>query len=365
MKYTVSKEEGKAYLQLYRQIREDIVNGILPHGSRLPSKRLLAEETGVSVITVQHAYNILADEGYVETRQRSGVFVTYRPKDTFSVASAKRRSEVVLSKGRDEDEAFPFSVFARTMRKVISVYDERIMDRSPEYGTRELRQALAGYLARSRGIYVKPEQIVIGSGSEYMYGIIIQMFGRSRIYGLESPSFEKIEQVYKGNGARIDFLKMGPDGVLTSELERTPASVLHVTPYNSYPTGITASASKRREYVDWALERNAVIIEDDYDSEFSSLTKTEDTLFSLEPEHTVVYVNSFSMSVSPAIRAGYMVLPSALLEQYEKNVGFYSCTVPVFEQFVLAELLNSGDFERHINRVRRIRRQKKKANLVI
>lgn len=365
MKYTVSKEEGKAYLQLYRQIREDIVSGILPHGSRLPSKRLLAEETGVSVITVQHAYNILADEGYVETRQRSGVFVTYRPKDTFSVASAKRRSEVVLSKGRDEDEAFPFSVFARTMRKVISVYDERIMDRSPEYGTRELRQALAGYLARSRGIYVRPEQIVIGSGSEYMYGIIIQMFGRSRIYGLESPSFEKIEQVYKGNGARIDFLKMGPDGVLTSELERTPASVLHVTPYNSYPTGITASASKRREYVDWALERNAVIIEDDYDSEFSSLTKTEDTLFSLEPEHTVVYVNSFSMSVSPAIRAAYMVLPETLLEQYEKNVGFYSCTVPVFEQFVLAELLNSGDFERHINRVRRIRRQKKKANLVI
>ena len=130
-----------------------------------------------------------------------------------------------------------------------------------------------------------------------------------------------------------------------------------MTPFNSYPTGITASASKRHEYVHWAETRNTVIVEDDFDSEFSGLTKAEDTLFSLEPEKTVIYMNTFSKSIAPSIRAGYMVLPEKRVSEFLEKISFYSCTVPVFDQYVLAECISGGEFERHINRVRRKRRQ--------
>ncbi len=357
MKYTVSRSSHeKAYLQLYRQIREDIVSGVLPYGTRLPSKRLVAEETGTSVITAAHAYDILADEGYIEMRQRSGCFVSYREHDSFPVGGNSVPVQVpAVRRGTAED--FPFSVYARTMRKVISLYGERLLERSPDPGCERLREAVSSYLARSRGVSAPPGRIVIGAGAEYIYGLIIQTLGRDLVYGLEDPSFEKISKVCAASGVTAEFLKMGPDGILTGELARSRAQVLHVTPFHSYPSGITASASKRGEYIRWAAERGAVIIEDDYDSEFSSLAKTEDTLYSLSGGRGVIYVNSFSKSISPALRAGYMILPESLYGEYKKRAGFYSCPVPIFEQYVIAELLDSGDFERHINRVRRMRRR--------
>ena len=133
--------------------------------------------------------------------------------------------------------------------------------------------------------------------------------------------------------------------------------MLHITPFNSFPSGITASVSKRREYLRWADQRQAFIIEDNYDSELTVSRKNEDTVFSMAENGQVIYLNTFSRTVAPAIRVGYMVLPERLLGEFEKKLGFYSCTVPVFEQYVLTELLNGGDFERHINRVRRARRK--------
>ena len=138
------------------------------------------------------------------------------------------------------------------------------------------------------------------------------------------------------------------------------ATVLHVTPFHSFPSLVTASAGKRREYLRWAEERGGYIVEDDFDSEFSVSSKSEDTLFSLEPNRSVIYMNTFSKTIAPSMRVGYMVLPPALSEQFRREVGFYSCTVPVFEQYVLAELIGSGDFERHINRIRRRAAQKMK-----
>ena len=138
---------------------------------------------------------------------------------------------------------------------------------------------------------------------------------------------------------------------------RTNASVLHTTPYRSFPTGITASASKRHEYVRWFGKKDRFIIEDDFESEFSVSTKAEETLFSLSEQDKVIYLNTFSKTISPSLRVGYMVLPEKLVGEFEERLGFYSCTVPTFEQLVIAELINSGDFERHINRVRRNKRK--------
>ena len=356
MNYHIDKSAAQsAYLQLYQHLRDDIVSGAYPHGSKLPSKRQLAEDAGVSLVTVEHAYAILCDEGYLESRQRSGYFVSYRAGDCFPGAAVDRAH--IEADPHSTGGEFPFSVLARTMRRVLSDYGESLMVKSPNNGCAALRQAIGDYLARSRGIRVKSAQIVIGSGAEYLYSLIVQLLGRERIYAVEDPSYEKIRRVYRASGVTVEPLRLGADGVRTDELRRTGATVLHVTPFHSFPSGVTASAGKRAEYIRWAAERSGYIVEDDFDSEFSLSSKAEDTVFSLEPERSVIYLNTFSKTVAPSIRVGYMVLPPTLLDDFERSVGFYSCTVPLFEQYVLAELLRSGDFERHLNRVRRKRRK--------
>ena len=358
----------KKYLYIYEKLRDAIVRGEYPYGVRLPSKRTLAADFGCSVITVEHAYDLLADEGYVRSEERSGFYAAYRTDEMFPVAARLQKADdqapqaetvrgaVPLSGVNTADPVFPYGVLARTMRRVITAREEQLLIKPPNTGCPELRESLAAYLGRSRSLRISPEQIVIGSGAEYLYALVAEMLGTERLYALEDPSYGKIRRVYEANGACCELLPMGPDGILAEALERSEASVLHVTPFHSYPSGITASASRRRDYVRWAIRRDGFVVEDDFDSEFSSLTKPEDTLFSLEPEKTVIYMNTFSRTIAPSMRLGYMVLPPALLPRFRETVGFYSCTVPVFEQYLVTELLNSGDFERHINRVRRKRR---------
>ena len=331
------------------------------------------------MITVQHAYDLLADEGYIESRERSGYYVIYKENELFPVASAAddfSSSDGAASEPVDaaelheisdipirgpivtpEQEQFPFNTLARKARKVLSEYGESLLVRSPNSGTVLLREAIAQYLARSRRMNVAPDQIVIGSGSEYLYNLIVQILGRERTFALEDPSYEKIRLVYEASGVHCEMLPMDREGVRLGALRRSDASVLHVTPFNSYPSGITATASRRAGYIKWASSKDRYIIEDDFDSEFSMSTKAENTLFSLEPQRSVIYMNTFTRTISPAVRVGYMVLPSEQSAAMQEKISIYSCTVPVFTQHLLAELIRSGDFERHINRVRRRRRQ--------
>lgn len=358
MRYHINQNCNKfAYIQLYEQFREDIVKGVLSYGSKLPSKRLLAEETSTSVITVEHTYSILCEEGYIEARQRSGYFVIYKESDFFS--NAETVSAVGLQKEYVHDVKceFPFTVLSKTMRKVLAEYQEEILVKSPNHGCMELRGAICNYLARNNGISVCPEHIIIGSGAEYFYSLIVQLLGNGRKFALENPSYNKIQKVYEANGVTCDMLELGQDGIKSKELDRTDATVLHITPFHSFPSGVTASASKRQEYLRWAEKRNGYIIEDNYDSELTVSKKNEDTVFSLSDKGTVIYLNTFSHTIAPSVRIGYMVLPKQMAEKFQEKLGFYSCSVPVFEQYVLAELINSGDFERHINRVRRTRRK--------
>ena len=386
------------YLNIYYKLRDQITSGAYHFGQRLPSKRQLADTEHLSVITIGHAYDLLAEEGYVEARERSGYYVSYNDADPFlanapenAATQAVRNNSLVDSDemmgNRDSSQKgsslekikashesnsfgkmnspykeefvvppvanFPFLSYAKTVRRVLSDEGEKLFVKSENQGRLDLRQAIAAYLLRNRGMKVSPEQILVGSGAEYLYGIIVMMLGRDRIYGIEDPSYEMIEKIYAQNGASIEKLQMGPDGITSSALQRTKSGVLHVTPFHSYPSGATADASKRAEYINWAKHRDAFIVEDDYDSEFTVKTRREDTLFSIEPKRHVIYINTFSRTISHATRVGYMVLPSELSEEFLSKVSFFSCTVPVLDQVVLRELLNSGEFERHINRVRR------------
>lgn len=361
MRYHIDKTDKKtAYLQLYEQLKSDIISSVYSFGQKLPSKRLLSAETDVSVITVQHSLELLCDEGYVEARERSGYFVIYRESD-FTVASTSHKiKHHSFNRDFQIENEFPFSVLAKTMRRVLLDLGENILEKSHNCGCLELREAISDYLARSCGIFVSAEQIIIGSGAEYLYSLIVQLLGKQRIFAIENPSYEKIYQVYKANEVKCDKLDLCADGIDSSQLKNTKASVLHITPFNSFPSCVTATASKRQEYIRWAKKRNGYIIEDNYDSELTISKKNEDTVFSLSGGESVIYLNTFSKTIAPSIRVGYMVLPQKLLKSFKEKLGFYSCTVPVFEQYVLAELINNGDFERHINRVRRNKRKELK-----
>lgn len=353
MKYVIDKEKRPVYLQIYSKIREDIVNGIYLYNEKLPSKRILAEETGVSTLTVEHAYALLCDEGYAEARERSGYIVTFRKNDGFAVATKIEHKYHTQKNTVHAYPDLPISVLSKTMRSVLCEHGDLLLEKTEGKGCSELREAIRRYLARNRGMQVEAEQIVVGAGAEYLYGLIIALLGRGRTYAIESPSYPKIEEVYRAAEIRYGLLPLTKEGIESRALSESTADVLHTTPYRSYPSGVTASASKRHEYVRWASEGTRYIIEDDYESEFSISTKPAETLFSLSKKDNVIYLNTFTKTISPALRVGYMVLPKHLVAEYEEKLGFYSCTVSTFMQFVLTELIDGGDFERHINRVRR------------
>ena len=348
-----NKTSESAYMKLYKQIQKNIVDGVYPYNTKLPSKRNMASESGVSVISVEHAYDLLRDEGYIRSVEKSGYFVDFRTTDGFSSFPDDNTtvSTVLDSSGQSSD--FPVSVLAKTMRNVLTNRQEDILLKSPNTGLQEFRDAISRYLARNKDMHVDPSMIVIGSGAEYLYNLIAGLLGEDRKFAIEDPSYAKIRKVYKNANIKYELLPLGKNGIESSALNKTKASVLHISPFRSYPTGITASASKRHEYIRWADSADRIIVEDDFESEFSIISKPVETLFSMATNDNVIYLNTFSKTISPALRVGYMVLPEHLVEEFNKKLGFYSCTVPTFEQLVLTELLNNGSFERHINRTRR------------
>lgn len=373
------RDEKSKYYYLYSAIKEDILSGALKKNEKLPSKRSFAEHLGVSLITVETAYQMLKDEGYIESRERSGYYVTElkllgkkirNGKELKLLGVEQRKQFQFLGSEQEivgneltsqskihvqEKSLFPESVYFKTVRSVLNDYGSELLEKSPNEGCAILRNAIAKYLLRYRGIFAQPEQIIIGSGAEHLYSTVVRMFGNHRIYGLEDPSYKQIRMVYEGMGARCEMLKMGKEGILSTELEKTMVDILHVTPFHSYPSGVTATVKKRQEYLEWAKQSQRIIIEDDFDSEFFMPGKPIDTLYMSDDSQSVIYMNTFSKSLSPSIRIGYMILPEQYLGVYREGMGDFSCTVPVLDQYVLAEFIDKGYFEQHLSRVRRHR----------
>ena len=344
------------YIDLYQTLRKDIVEGRYRFREKMPSKRLLASTMGISLLTVEHSYALLEEEGSIEGRERSGYFVSYQDGLLFPVEEQQEQGLSFEHFPSGDKEEMAYSAISKTVRKVLSKYGEEILSPSENQGKFFLRRALKDYLRRARGIFVEEEQILIGSGAEQLYALLVQILGREQSFAVEYPSYEKMQKIYKANGITLEFLGMGKNGIHSSALQKAKSKVLHVTPFHSFPTGITATAGKRREYLDFVRRKKAIIIEDDYDSEFSALGKPEDSLFSMDESNSVYYINSFSKTIGPAFRMAYLLLPKERTKEDLKKIAFYSCSVPVLEQCILTELLQSGEFERHINRVKRRRR---------
>lgn len=349
--YNQMKE--KKYLQLYKNIKSKIISGEYKAGEKLPSKRIMADKSGCSIITVEKAYEMLSDEEYIIPRERSGYFVCKIDVQSVSDNDASN-SELVYIKDEDrfEKQEFEYSVWFKTIRKVISEHGERLFYKSPNKGCAVLRNAIADYLMRYRGMIAAPERIIIGSGSEQLYEMVVQILGKNRIYGIENPSYAQIEAVYRVADVDVRKLKMGKDGITKDALKNSGVDVLHVTPFRSYPSGVTASASKRFEYINWAKD-GRYIVEDDFNSEFFMPGQPIESLYSMSGGKNIIYINTFSKSLSPSMRMGYMILPEELIEIYDKRRGMFSCSVPVLDQYILSDFIASGNFERHLNRMRR------------
>ena len=364
--YELKKRPGlPLYEALYRCIRQDILDGRLRPGEKLPSKRALAEPLELGKITVEAAYAQLLSEGYICSREKVGFFVeaVERPEPIQPAPSLAQPEEEenqdILDLTANGTGHFPFTVWSRLQREVILDYDRQLLLPLPNQGIPELRQAIAEHLAAFRGMTVDAENVLVGAGTDFLYNLLIQLLGRDKTYAVEEPGYGKIRMIYAAGGVNCVSVTMDEKGVRPEELEK--AQVLHFSPSHHFPTGLVTPMSRRQELLGWANGGNW-IIEDDYDSEFRFASHPLPAVQSMAPER-VIYINSFSKSLAPSIRISYMVLPPKLMEQFRSRLGFYGCTVPSFEQYTLARFLSEGHFEKHINRMRRF--YQKRRNLVI
>jgi len=355
--YQLKKLPGvPLYESLYRCIREDILTGRLRPGDRLPSKRALAENLEISKITVETAYNQLLSEGYIRSKEKIGYYVEQvaRPAPAVPAPSPEQPEAApapLLDLTGGAAVKFPFSVWSKLQREVMLDYGEQLLRPMPNQGILELRQAISDHLAAFRGLYAPAENILVGAGTDFLYNLLIQLLGREKIYAVEEPGYGKIRRIYAAGGVSCVSAPLDEKGVDPKSLG--DAGVLHISPSHHFPTGLVTPAQRRRELLQWAVEKNGYIIEDDYDSEFRFHAHPMSAMQSMEGGDRVIYMNSFSKSLAPSIRISYMVLPEGLMAQFQRKLGFYACTVPSFEQYTLARFISRGHFEKHINRMRK------------
>ena len=363
------------YEHLYKCIKNDILQGNLKAGQKLPSKRAFSKNLGISVITVENAYSQLIAEGYVYSIPKKGFYITDF-KHAIEIEEKKITQEILpltsgetayladFSSNQTQSELFPFTIWTKMIREVLNDNQMQLMLNPPCGGILPLRQAIANYLKEFRGMTVLPEQIIIGAGTEYLYGLLIQLFGKDKTYALENPGYRKISQIYKSYEVNCEFIDMDDEGVLLNQLDEKKADILHISPSHHYPTGIVMPISRRYELLGWVSKgENRYIIEDDYDSELRLSGQPIPTLQSIDVSDRVIYMNTFTKTLASTVRISYMILPSKLLSEFYKKLSFYSCTVSNFEQYTLARFIKEGYFEKHVNRLRNYYHSKRDALL--
>lgn len=350
------------YQYLYECLRQDIQKGHLAACTRLPSKRELARDNGVSVTTVMNAYDQLLVEGYVTSAEKKGYFVApvdslpeYFPEPAqYPPVYVEEHWFADFTTNQVVYDRFPFSAWKKVMREVLSQYHRELVQRAHFLGIKELREAITDYLYRTRGMKVSPECMVIGAGIEYLYGRLMKILPSCVIYGVENPGYKKIPRIYQEYGLSWSYIHMDQHGINMDSLRESGADVVHVSPEHHYPLGTVMTVSRRQELLAWAREKpERYIIEDDYDCEFRYHSKTISPLQSMDTNHRIIYMNTFSKTLAPSIRISYMILPEKLMARYVAEANFYSNTASSCEQYALARFINEGYFERHLSRMKK------------
>ena len=368
--YNLEQRGGASlYEYVYQQIRDDIVAGRIAAGEHLPSKRAFASHLGISVITIENAYSQLLAEGYIFSKPRRGYYACELPEAPV-LASAETELDrdsapagLNAHDAGEQPEQFaslsPSALEAArlwqsALRATLTSEDEReIFSPAPAQGTARLRHAIAHHLRGTRGMNVNPDNIVIGAGAQLLDTMLVQLLGADKTYAVEDPGYLRLTRIYQAMGCKVRHIPLDGEGVNLGELLDAGADVLHLMPSHQYPTGLVTSIARRYALLSWAAEQpGRYLIEDDFDCEFRLAGKPIPALASIDAAQSVIYTNTFSKSLSSALRLAYMVLPDELMERFRRELGFYASSVSSVDQVALARLLESGDYERHVNRVR-------------
>lgn len=359
-----SEEKTPLYEQLYAALADEIRSGQRAPGTALPGRRTMAAQQGVSVNTVDTAYQMLAAEGLAEARARSGFYVqktygmlhnrTARPRSQ-EPAVPEPPSPALrydLSTGSVDTDLFPARSWGRIQKELLYQHPE-LLQRGEMQGDEALRMEIARYLSAYRGVECTPQQIVVGAGIEYLLGCLAHLFAGG-IAAVENPGYSRTRAVLQNNGIRCTLVDIDQDGLSAQALEESGANLCYLTPSHHFPTGVTMPAPRRAQILAWAAARpGRYILEDDYDSEFRFDTRPLPSLQGMAgPDGPVVYLTTFSKSLAPGIRIACMVLPRSLLTRYRRDFAVYANTVGRFEQQTLAAFMAGGYFTRHLARMR-------------
>ncbi|WP_017797866.1 PLP-dependent aminotransferase family protein [Oceanobacillus kimchii] len=356
------------YEQIYMYIKQEIINSHLSYGEKLPSKRKLSEFLEVSQNTIESAFDQLIAEGFIESIPRKGYFVLaqgdleyiYQEKHTTSTENTSENEiKYDFYPSRIDTEAFPFDQWKKYAKQMIDKQYHQLLLLGDAQGDVELREEIANYLYHARGIRCDRDSIIIGAGVEILLQQLISLFSKETLFGIEDPGYQLILHIVKHFGHQAFPLEMDDQGIMMEELEKADPSLIYVTPSHHFPYGSVLSINRRNQLLQWAgNKQQRYIIEDDYDSEFRYTGKTIPPLKSMDANDRVIYLGSFSKSLIPSLRVSYMILPKQLLRFFNDKLSFYHSTVSRIDQQVLAQFMKNGDFEKHLNRMRKIYRRK-------
>jgi GntR family transcriptional regulator/MocR family aminotransferase len=362
--------EESLYEQLYNHIKTEIVSGRLRFGTRLPSKKKLIQNLNISQTTVETAYEQLLAEGYIESVPRKGYFVSAKEEFlhrnlpqtdvTLKVSPEKTQHyDYDFYPGLIDTSMFPFKQWRSLYRETICDENQDLLLLGRSIGEFSLREEIRKYLYQSRGVICSAEQIIVGAGIEHLLPQLVSLLGEKAVYGIENPGYPLTKHVLSSQKRKSVFVEVDSEGADVRTIEDSDISVMYVTPSHQFPLGSIMSANRRAILLNWAYKRNdRYIIEDDYDSEFRYYGRTIPSLHSLGEGKKVIYLSTFSKSLMPSLRIGYMVLPKQLMKRYQREFSHYASCVPRIDQSVLAKFMRKGSFEKHLNRMRTVYRKK-------
>jgi GntR family transcriptional regulator/MocR family aminotransferase len=357
------------YQQLYQYFKENMHQGRIQKGMKLPSKRLLASQLSISQTTVERAYEQLAAEGYIVSKPRSGWFADYNDSDfvhskmlSTSPASQKAQKNeqcIDFHYGNVDSSHFPFSAWRKSMVNSLDQYGQELYRPGNALGELELRTLIAEYLYQSRGVHCVPEQVIIGAGNPFLLQILCQVFEPDIFIGYEDPGYPRARKIFEANRMNIVPIPVDDEGICIQKIKEHQPHLVYVTPSHQFTLGTIMTINRRMQLLKWAADNQSFIIEDDYDGEFRYTGQPVPSLQGLDQHNRVIYMGTFSKSLLPSLRISYMILPSPLLEKGHDITSLYKQTVSCHSQLTLAQFIKNGEWQKHINRMRKLYRKKR------
>ncbi len=359
------KSKIPKYIQLYEHIKNEIHEGTLKEGTKLPSIRMVSEALKISKSTVENAYNQLIVEGYIESKYKSGYYVInidiydynqFAKGSSPSIKLNKPKKTIQIQSSDEQEEAtFNFNDWKKMVNKVLEYDTKALLSYGDVQGEFALRREISDFLHQSRGGKCHPDQIIVGAGIQYLFGLIAALFrGEEAQIAFEYPGFSKGMYIFEDYGYQTIKVPVESDGINIKKLEASLAKIVYVSPSHQYPTGSIMPIKKRIKLINWATKNQSFIIEDDYDSLLRYEGYPIPALQGLNQGKNVIYVGSFSKLLIPSLRISFMVLPEPLLQKFNLIKERYSQTVSKIEQLALANYMSEGYFERHIRRIKKI-----------